>query len=189
MPKRSVTFSVLQIATQIFLDNNFTLLKTFIGANDTARQRRFVEYLDRLIGVKLGYEAVGALSEEEQRILDDGKRLEKNVPKFIKEFGVPERIAPNAMTARCRECLLYHHHRWVKNETTLLAFEETALVGNWDKMCVIKYIIYNARPIFSIEILVKILKVFLFVNYAYLIFLNGMEQIRYMLFCENLVFL
>lgn len=105
--------------------NYLTLLKTFIG-EDKTRKERFISYCDRLVGFKIGIYSV-TLSDQEKKMLE-GKKLEKYISKFLRENEISETLTPNTLTVRCRDCLLYHHYQWRKNDTSFTNFEENAMV-------------------------------------------------------------
>lgn len=116
---------LIKITSNLFNENLLSLLKLFVGESN-GRKKRLINYFDRLIGYKLGIytENLSAI----EKIIVEGKRLEKFTIRFLRENHFAEILIPNIMTLRCRESLLFHHYQWRKNEITFVNFEENAIV-------------------------------------------------------------
>uniref|UniRef100_A0A183CNF8 3'-5' exonuclease domain-containing protein n=1 Tax=Globodera pallida TaxID=36090 RepID=A0A183CNF8_GLOPA len=109
-----------KIVCRLILDNQTALLYPFVG-DEEYRRTRFINYLDKLIALKLHNSRV--TNEFEQKVIINCKQLEKITRKFATNF---EMDVPNLRKLRTQNALLYNHHRWRHGEISWNQFEEFA---------------------------------------------------------------
>uniref|UniRef100_A0A915EA72 3'-5' exonuclease domain-containing protein n=1 Tax=Ditylenchus dipsaci TaxID=166011 RepID=A0A915EA72_9BILA len=115
-------FPFEEIVCRLMVDNQENMLKTFVG-EEPERRLKMIAYLDKLVGIKM--KRKGDLSPMESLLLENTKRLEKAIPKYLKEYDLSESVAINALDLRRREYLMYNHYMWKRDDISKENYDAT----------------------------------------------------------------
>ncbi|KAI1716488.1 3'-5' exonuclease domain-containing protein [Ditylenchus destructor] len=116
-------FPFEEIICHLLLSSEMDVLEEFIGPD--YRRKRFVMYMDKLIGMELKrYKGYTALEEE---VLRDIKKLEKVTVRYMRIYQIADDIAPNLMDLRSRNALIFHQQQFEQKLSTQENYETTAL--------------------------------------------------------------
>ncbi|KAI1724277.1 3'-5' exonuclease domain-containing protein [Ditylenchus destructor] len=117
-------FPFEEIICHLLLASEMDVLDEFLGT--VYRRKRFVMYMDKLIGMELKrYKGYTALEEE---LLQDVKKLEKVTVRYMRIHHISDDVAPSLMDLRARNYLIFNQQQFEQKLSTQENFETTALI-------------------------------------------------------------
>jgi hypothetical protein len=115
-------FSLEEVVCLSVITNQVPLLEDFIG-DKLEYRKQTISFLDNLIELDLYNRPVATLPTLQRRLYDEthkdvkDKRLEKLTIKLLKAYEFPDNTAPNLLTLRAKNALLYEHWQFRTHKT------------------------------------------------------------------------